>query len=342
MVSVNREFEAGVRWRSTRFVISSGAVMAACVSTDVAPYSSPVRHCAARVSENVPRDAVVQVTAQLGLGLTYCSGVLIAPRLVATVANCVVAFNDVLSTDPPIEPSTSVPRIATASVDYEQACQRELGWRPSEDGRFLAPLGRVLRPEAITVTVIREAVLEDVEDDENTELRVDKVFASRSTTNCKDDIAVLVLESPADLSQVPLRLEDTSQVGEAVSMIGYCVAQDEGALVPGRLDSQIEALTYEGGTLEAPPRSLLASRNLSIFAAGGAVVSRESGALIGVVASGNYPGCGEDTSGMTIAFRVASFRRLIEDAALYADQVLHTELTAEGEDSRSGADCKTF
>jgi hypothetical protein len=46
-----------------------------------------------------------------------------------------------------------------------------------------------------------------------------KVFVSRSSSNCKDDIAILVLESPVEVVQVPLRSSETSYVGEAVSML---------------------------------------------------------------------------------------------------------------------------
>jgi len=292
-------------------------LLAACVSTESDRTDRPSVLCVAKDGPT-PADAVVLVKARLGdQGFTYCSGVLVASDIVLTGLGCVVALNDPDALDPrPTTAEENFISINLIDLDYDSLCERDRGWKWIEDGSFAAELGEPLQPDAIGVSV--RGALDDT-------FQVKSIFTSRGQSHCGDDLAALVLEAPTNVSPAAVRLEDVSHVGDAVTLLGFCVTQ-EGPLATSTLDSQVEGVTFEEGDVTAPPRSLLLSHVLSVFASGGAVFSPETGALIGVITSGEATGCGEaGPEGKTVAVRLAPFRRMLIDAARAAGQPLHTE-----------------
>ena len=309
-------------WRRLRSAGGAvGLLSLGCISTELDPRPPSPISCADTIDESVARDAIVLIRTQLGApGQYYCSGVVIAPRLVVTGLTCVAGLNEPGSSDPR---DPEPPSVYPAVIDYDAVCDRGMDWSALEDGSFEAPIGRRLDPRAVTVNAGTSV---DDAGEEAPAYPVESLFSSGATTSCKDSLAVLVLQAPLTLAPVPVRLDETSEVQEPVLMSGFC-ADPSGPVVPDATPATVEGITLDEATLEAPPRSLVLSKQMSVFAYGGGVFASHTGALIAVIASGYPAGCG-GSEGISFASRVAAFRRLLIDAARDSDQPLHTELRA--------------
>jgi hypothetical protein len=299
-----------------------GVLALGCVSTELEPgLPSPVS-CADSVDDSVARDAVVLVNSQIGArGESLCSGVLIAPRLVVTGYACVAGFNDPQSSDPR---GPRPPLVYSATIDHDAACDRKMAWSAVEDGSFSAAIGRLLEPRAVTVYAgngVEDASLTA------TAYPVERLFTSRATTTCKDNLAVLLLQAPVPVAPVPVRLDGTTWLQETALMSGFCVAPSS-AVVNEAVLVNVEDITFGEATPDAPPRSLVLSKTISEFAYGGGVFAWDTGALVAIIASGDSASCGQAADGPSFASRIAAYRRLIIDAARDSDQTLHAELAA--------------
>jgi hypothetical protein len=297
---------------------------AACVSTARDDDAPALPLCAAPATAAGPSPSVVLVTADLeNAGLLRCSGVVIAPTLVLTSLACVVLPARVAPIDV-VTPSETAPFSGTRPlsdglVDYSSVCDVDAGWAPREDGRFASRYGVPVPVSALTVSQ-REPPTETI-------TTVRATSSSLADSPCWGALAILVLDVPVDLEPMPLRLDAPTLPGEPVVLSGF--GSIGGAYQKHDIVSSVEASTLDAEGGPAPPRSLLLRGGVCDFESGGAVVSQQTGALIGIITSGTGEGCGEG-QGYTVALRTAPFRRMLVQAAELAVESLRVEPSAEG------------
>lgn len=291
-----------------------------CVSTEPAP-SAPLPVCAAPAAGTSPEDAVVRVIGDLGLpGFTLCSGVLIAPRLVLTHLHCVLLPSQ-------IDPSELIPRPLDRPDfgedlhpwEYTESCVTDAGWGLREDGSFVARLAQPLEPWRLTAAVRRGDTDQQVS-------AVRRLLLPNAESRCWDAIAALVLEQPLAGHYLPVRLQDSTRVGEPVTVAGF----GESSAAPHALRTHVEDVAYEAATEVTPPRSMTLADQICYYEIGGPLTSDLDGALIGVIAHGTGSYCGDPT-GATVVTKVAPFRRMLLEAAEASTSLLRTiDLPAPG------------
>jgi hypothetical protein len=81
-------------------------------------------------------------------------------------------------------------------------------------------------------------------------------------------------------------------------------------------------VTLNAGYQGTPPRSLLLTSPACALDAGGAVISANSGALIGVISRGASPDCG---GAPAVSTRLSAFHQLLIDAAAAFTEELSSE-----------------
>jgi hypothetical protein len=216
----------------------------------------------------------------------HCSGVALAPNLVATGLSCVTPSQDV-----------------TFDCDDES-------WLPVESGNFGAWF-EVADPELITVqstTLVGEQL------QFGNAVGVRKILSSGSVSGCADDLAILVLADSVTESRAAVRLVDAYRAEEAVVVRGVS------SYASKVLEATVSAVTGSIGSDISPPRGLVIDVGTCADDRGGAVISAETGALIGLVQWST-----EDCAGQTIALQLAPFRRLLIEAAGAAGATLEAE-----------------
>ncbi|HWO14627.1 MAG TPA: hypothetical protein VNN80_34230 [Polyangiaceae bacterium] len=103
-------------------------------------------------------------------------------------------------------------------------------------------------------------------------------------------------------------------------------------------ESRVAELTGSEGSEALPPRAMRLAGDVTALGYGGAVVTDDGAALIGVVVSGVTERCTErDPSATTIALRLSAFRRMLLDAATHANVELRLE--SRDVDALSVPDC---
>jgi hypothetical protein len=294
------------------------ALSAGCIDTNLDP---PVfLPCASALSAELAREAVVAIEADPPEGFLLCSGVAIAKTLVITNISCVFRPSEIGDPDEitPPEEVEFFPDAIYPSVAYDSACGRDEDWGPIEDGTFLSSFGKPLNVPDLSVSKI---------DAPEQPFDVRQVYTSNASSRCASGIALLVLARELDVTPIPIRFEDTSQQGEAVTLGGRCF-DAETRLVRQELDASIEVITEDEAEEAVSPRSLLLSQGVATPSIGGAVFSPSSGALIGVISSGTgSPRCSTGEPGADIlAVRVAPFRRMLLEVAEKESISLRSEL----------------
>jgi len=314
----------------------------ACISTEV-EFVAPFPVCRSISSGGGGLDAVVQLVTNRRASVLPCTGVVIAPKLVLTASACVEEASDPLQSDPTdvVEPTVAPEgsEVDPAGVrDYSAICDREADWALRERGNFGGRPGESVSPASIDV--YRLPLGADASDPDSYQIvKVSRVFTSRSTSRCRDDISVLQLEEPLDVVPITLWLGGGVAVGEPVTLANYC-ADRAGPSVVLETPSQVLAITRDGAQPALPPRSLLLTGQLASSAPGGAVFSGSSNSLLGMIVSGTADYCDtQSTGGTTIATHLAAFHGLLFDAASAAQQVLPLDPDADDPYDRNVSDC---
>jgi hypothetical protein len=255
--------------------------------------------CALQQPEQVNSDAVVFLEAALEPGFLQCSGAVLTPTLLLTAQSCV--------TRPPqlgdLHSPGAAGNVPVGTIDYTQVCSPDVAWLPREDGSFAARFGQPIAPEALTARWQR-----------GERIQAQQVISSGAASRCADGLALIQLRRELEVQPLPLRLDEHSYEGEIVQLSAYCTPPG----VPRwrELASTVEAVSYEIAGVGMPPRALRVSHQVSALELGGAVLSAETGQLLGVLASGERGSCSEsDPLGTSIALRVAPFRRWLLDSA---------------------------
>jgi hypothetical protein len=291
-----------------------------CVATDLgAPVVQPL--CIAPSTTTATNASVALVDADLQqAGVLECSAVVISPSLVLTNLLCVTLPSALEPSDveiPNQRPLLSGTELWSAAVDYGTNCPAGAGWAAHEDGSFSAQLGPLVDPSSLTVFLSSN-------DEQIAKSSVRRVLVSHANSRCWDSLAVLVLDEPLGIPSLPVRLDESSHVGEAVTLSG----SGRGSVRPYQVSTTIEEVTFEAGDESAPPRSLFVDEQICDFESGGALASAQSGALIGIIAFGTGDYCG-DPAGGSIVTRLAPFARMLAEAADSVSELLQIEAPSD-------------
>jgi hypothetical protein len=255
-----------------------------CVSTDVGqkPQGLP---CLETEVLAEPSDSLVVITVQESLTYDICPGVVIAPSLVATTASCLF------------------PEVGEMlNLDEAPSCNTENG-SPSDEGNFSSWISREY--EVDDITVWSHSVTE------SSAVPVQRVYTSGTTSRCANDLAIAFVPQGAPGVAAPVRIEDSTYVGEQVTLAALHAPTS--SIEPNETPAMVERVTTQRGDEIAPPGSLLLGGQVCFFARGGGVFASDTNALIGIILWGSRA-C-DDPEGETVAIRLAPLRRFLIEAA---------------------------
>lgn len=262
--------------------------------------------------QTLAASSLVLLKSQTGEGWLRCSGVVLAPTLVATSLAC--AYRPSSLDDP--EPMRPQSKYYDAAIDLDQICERNHGWTAREDGSFAGAFGKPLSPSAMKVYLASDPA---------TTFDVKNVFASGAGSPCSPGLALLELERATDIPALPLSFDDAA-LEDPVWVEGHCA--DGPYLVTHSQASSVAALASAAGNELAPPWSMLVSGSSLGTDIGGAVLS-QAGALLGVIVSGAGLAC-SDVGSQTFAVRISAFRKLLLETARDRGVDLRVEPFSEG------------
>lgn len=222
-------------------------------SETVSTESEPVLYGTVSTSDE---DMVVEVISKSDTVTHTCTGTLLASNVVITARHCVANY-----------------------LDAPFTCTSDGELTPASQGGKMGPL---LDPSHITV---RKGIKPNASSMVATAA---KVFATQATTICRNDIAVLVLDTMlTDLPISPVRLGAGNTVNEKLRVVGYGV--DENSMFgtrhtrSGLAISQIGSSQFRPMGDNIPPRTFVTEGPaLCIGDSGGPAFSLASGAIIGV------------------------------------------------------------
>jgi hypothetical protein len=289
-----------------------------CVNTEL-DEGEVYAPCSQSVDVESSLRSVLAIDARLIEGTLRCSGVAIAPTLVATSLGCVYRPSQIGDSNPRAQPE---PTLRYPSIEMDELCDPTHGWRPLENGSFEAEWGQAVAAEDIEIFVAGER---------ERSVAVKEIFHSAAASRCSPGIALLDLAETLDVVPVPVRLDEVATPGDTVTLVGHCVAIT--MLERSRLETTVASVTLEQGTEYAPENSFVLAGGSLGTDIGGAVIANDTGALVGIVASGAGSQCGEqDASGATLATRTSAFGNLLVTAAANRGTALRAEPRGRGAD----------
>jgi hypothetical protein len=147
------------------------------------------------VPSGVEDDAVVVVWGDAGSVLQRCTGSMVAPNLVLTARHCIANY-----------------------VDQPFTCTPSGDLTPDSTG---GQIGATLAPDKITV---RTGTGPDVV----LAATGVQVFSTQTTSICRNDIALVLLDQALTTPIAPLRLTAGTTPGELVRVVGYGASEDGG------------------------------------------------------------------------------------------------------------------
>jgi hypothetical protein len=239
-----------------------------------------------------------------------CSGTLIAPNVVLTALHCVAQFD--------------------ASARF--TCNPDGSLMSSSPGS--GQLGNLLTPSQIRVGT---GVVNTFQ------ARGKKIFGTSANQVCKDDLAVLVLDSNIDVGDatpVTLRFNRPTQKGDLTRIVGYGdTVFDAGA--PGRRERDDIPILGVGeqdpslpGDPNLVPHTILIGEGACHGDSGGPLFAEDTGAQIGVYSLLLSPSCvGSDVRNTYT--QIAPFESTIRAALDYAG---HTPLVEPPAPDTSGGE----
>ncbi len=283
------------RWRGLLEAFGCVNTVCGCISTEIDPISVDLA-CTANGNGSVPVTAAVSISVLDFPSYVNCSGVVVAPTLVLTAASC---FFEGIGEFP--------------ETDRGTLCDGN--WAPIERGDFDALIGRPYELDPVIVTGAT---------DTSADVFARVLRTSSVTSLCGDDLAVLVLERRVDLPVASLRLDETTQIGESVTLSSLW--ELDGSIQSVERTYSIEEVTFGIPSSETPPRSLLVTGRICPFERGSPVFSSDTGALAGIVAWGKNECDAPDAASVVV--RLAPFRRFLLETAEEFGETLRLEPNA--------------
>jgi hypothetical protein len=202
-------------------------------------------------------------------------------------------------------------------AEYATFCDRVDAWAVIEDGSFRSRLSAPAPLANIGVGLAGGI--------DRPTFEVVGLSAAGSSSRCNEGIAVLLLSRELSGVVLPLRLDDSAEVGEGVLTSG--IVPEEGRFMRRDEPGVIQHATAERGDELIPPQSLLLQTNSCYLSRGGPVLAEASGALVALVTWGQNRSCDDATGGSTTAIRLAPYRALLLEAASGYGQTVYSERT---------------
>lgn len=226
--------------------------------TDTESNSFSTKTQAVLGGEPSDNEAVLMVQATRSDSVSLCTGSLIAPRLLLTARHCV---------------STYIGGDYTCTIDGD--IDRSRPRTPADAGE----MGSVLDGAEVSI-------YQGSGPDFSLPITTgQQVLAPDTTTICRNDIALVVLNDPLDLPILPMRLSSTTYPGEKVTVVGYGMndemlterRQRLGVTVLGVGPS--EFFDVQG---QAMPRTFVIESSVCPGDSGGPALSDDTGEILGV------------------------------------------------------------
>ena len=265
-------------------------VLAGCISTDI---EQPAPDwlglpCAEPVSPEAALGEVVFVFATLAEGprpsQEPCSGVAVAPQAVLTSREC-------------------AEQLSGSTGD----CDRSANWSyidPSGEGTDPAP------GQAFNVGGNIGISSGPIPNGEGA-ITVSQVEFLPATSYCKDDFALLLLESKLDVRGLPIRFGPTP-LGEELRVGGY-----GGTFAPQErreLPAKVRRVVAGDGDIRTPPNALYLDSDACSYDRGGALFSPTTGALVGTIVTDPGSWC-DKPNATTLAVNLSKYRAWLLDLA---------------------------
>jgi hypothetical protein len=238
--------------RSWRVVVGLAAAATACGGGTEEPIGELEMRIVRGQPSSADQDWVVQIV--WGRFLDWCAASVVAPRLLLTARRCL----------------------------YDTALVRDSVAQCDEEGRSI-PAISMRQPSDFTI------YLGDQRPIDPAPARAMAFHSPAEVDLCKNDLALIELDSDLPFEPMPLRLDSPPVVGEAGTMVGWGTTQS-GGLTPDQRQQRNVTITDVGPITYAAPGGRARFAETSMFVAteggcrgdGGAPFLSSEGAIIGV------------------------------------------------------------
>jgi MYXO-CTERM domain-containing protein len=246
-------------------------------------------------------------------GAGVCTGTMVAPNVVLTALHCLSEFDS----------------LAQFRCEYDGS----LTSLTEGGGEF----GETVDPNNIQIRVGTAPAMQEAA------ARGIRIFSSGSNTICRDDIGLVVLDTPLDLEPQKVRLGAPVMRGESMTLIGYGVNESGTA---GQRHRLVGTHVTDVGEYDSYPKSPRASPHTFVMGvgpcsgdSGGPAFSDETGAVIGIFSILVGNDC-EAADARNVLTQVGPFENLIREALAFAgaEPLTEVEDPGTGEGGAGGAD----